>query len=263
MRRLLPLLIVALALTKSGAAQTTEESIRAAVEAQIARDPEAALRHLEAALAIDSNSYEANWRTAEILLDIGKQTPDSVKSAQRDSIYARAEHFGRRAVELNADGADGHYVLAAAIGRASLTKSKKERVRRAGEVRSEALRALELDPQHHKADHVLGRWNAEIMRLSGFERFFAKNFLGGKIFKAAAWDSAVVYMDKAIAISPQNIYHHLVLAEILIDRERYSEARIHLQQVESLPIYDVMDPTYQERAGFLLRKIEGKKDKNA
>ena len=70
-------------------------------------------------------------------------------------------------------------------------------------------------------------------------------------------------MDKAIAISPQNIYHHLVLAEILIDRERYSEARIHLQQVESLPIYDVMDPTYQERAGFLLRKIEGKKDKNA
>lgn len=233
------------------------------MEAQIARDPEAALRHLEAALAIDSNSYEANWRTAEILLDIGKQTPDSVKSAQRDSIYARAEHFGRRAVELNADGADGHYVLAAAIGRASLTKSKKERVRRAGEVRSEALRALELDPQHHKADHVLGRWNAEIMRLSGFERFFAKNFLGGKIFKAAAWDSAVVYMDKAIAISPQNIYHHLVLAEILIDRERYSEARIHLQQVESLPIYDVMDPTYQERAGFLLRKIEGKKDKNA
>ena len=86
------------------------------------------------------------------------------------------------------------------------------------------------------------------MRLSGFERFFAKNFLGGKIFKAAAWDSAVVYMDKAIGISPENIYHHLDLAEILIDRERYSEARIHLQQVESLPVYDVMDPTYQERA---------------
>jgi tetratricopeptide (TPR) repeat protein len=258
-----PMLVVTFAtgLSRQVAAQSAEESIRAGVEAQVARDPEAALRHLEAALATDSDSYEANWRTAEVLMDIGKQTPDSVKSAERDSIYARAERFGRRAVSLDSGGADGHYVLAAAIGRASLTKSKKERVRRAAEIRSEALRAIEIDPEHHKAYHVLGRWNAEIMRLSGFERFFAKNFLGGKIFKAAAWDSAVVYMDKAIALSPANIYHHMVLAEILIDRERYSEARIHLHQVETLPISDVMDPTYQERAASLLRKIEGKKDK--
>lgn len=264
MRHIMPLLGVLVIAGQPGriAAQSAEESIRAAVEAQVARDPEAALHHLERALAVDSNSYEANWRTAEILLDIGKQTPDSVKSPERDSTYARAERFGRRAVTLDSSGADGHYVLAAAIGRASLTKSKKERVQRAAEIRSEALRAIEIDPAHHKAYHVLGRWNAEIMRLSGLQRFFAKNFLGGKIFKAAAWDSAVVYMDKAIAIEPANIYHHLVLAEILIDRERYSEARIHLRQAETLPLYDVMDWAYQERAASLLQQIDGKKDKN-
>lgn len=244
------------------AAQTAEEHIHEAVTAQLARDPAAALVHLEAALALDSTSYEANWRAGEILMDIGKQTPDSIKSPARDSLYARAEVYGRAATRLNPEGADGHFVLAAAIGRASLTKSKKERVRRAGEIRAEALRALAIDPEHHKTDHVLGRWNAEIMRLSGFSRFMAKNFLGGKIFSAASWDSATVYMERAVALSPQNIYHHLDLAEILIDRGRYSEARTHLEQIATFPVYDVMDPAYQARAAALLHGIEGKKDRD-
>jgi tetratricopeptide (TPR) repeat protein len=242
-------------------AQSVEEHIRAGVEAQQARDPVSALTDFEAAITADSQSYEAHWRAAEALLDIGKQTPDSVPSPTRDSLYARAETLGRTATQLDPEGADGHYILAAAIGRASLTKSKKERVRRAAEIRSEALRALELDPEHDKTYHVLGRWNAEIMRLSGFQRFFAKTFLGGKIFNAASWDSATVYMDKAVALAPDNVYHHLDLAEILIDRGRYQEARIHLNQAESLPVHDVMDPVYKEQAAALARKIEGKTDK--
>jgi tetratricopeptide (TPR) repeat protein len=243
-------------------AQAVDESIAKGIEAQRAREPMSALAYLENALEIDSTNYEANWRSAEVLMDIGKQTPDSVKSPERDSIYARAETLARRAVAANPEGADGHYALASAIGRASLTKSKKERVKRAGEIRSEALRALELDPQHHQAMHVMGRWNAEIMRLSGFERFFAKSFLGGKIFSAASWDSAFVYMDRALAISPENIYHHLDLAEMLIDKGRYSEARIHLTRIGELPIYDVMDPQHQRDAVALLAKINGRKDKN-
>ncbi|HWA58314.1 MAG TPA: tetratricopeptide repeat protein, partial [Gemmatimonadales bacterium] len=158
--------------------------------------------------------------------------------------------------------AEGYYVLAAAIGRASLTKSSKERVKRAAEIRSAGLRAIELDSLNHKAYHVMGRWNAEIMRLSGLSRFFAKNFLGGGVFNAASWDSATVYMEKAVAISPDNIYHRLDLAEILIDRDRYSEARTHLARIEELPVYDVMDPVYKDRAASLLRKIRGKKDKD-
>jgi tetratricopeptide (TPR) repeat protein len=243
-------------------AQSVEDHIREGVAAQLARDPTAALTHLEAALAAEPRSYEANWRVAEVLMDIGKQTPDSVKSPQRDSLYARAEGYARIATEIDPAGADGHYALAAAIGRASLTKSKKERVHRAAEIRAEALRALEIDPEHHKTDHVLGRWNAEIMRLSGFSRFMAKNFLGGKIFSAASWDSATVYMEKAVALSPENVYHRLDLAEILIDRGRYTEARTHLERIAELPVYDVMDPAYKERAAALLRSIERKKDKD-
>lgn len=261
-RTLLTAGALTLATVPSLAAQDIAESIHLAVESQLARDPATALAYLETAVATDPHSYEANWRMAEILMDIGKQTPDSVKSAERDSIYARAERVARVAVEANPDGAEGYYVLAAAIGRASLTKSSKERVKRAAEIRSAGLRAIELDSLNHKAYHVMGRWNAEIMRLSGLSRFFAKNFLGGGVFNAASWDSATVYMEKAVAISPDNIYHRLDLAEILIDRDRYSEARTHLARIEELPVYDVMDPVYKDRAASLLRKIRGKKDKD-
>ena len=255
-------LIQALSLASTAAAaQSAAGFIQAGVEAQLARNPEAGRREMQQAIAVDSTSYEAHWRLAELLVDIGKQTPDSVKSAARDSLYAEAEAQARIAVRLNPDGADGHYILAAGIGRASLTKGKKERVKRASEIRIEALRAIELDPAHHKAYHVMGRWNAEIMRLSGLQRFFAKNFLGGKIFNAASWDSAVVYMERAVAASPENVYHRLDLGEILIDRDRYTDARVQLEEVARLPVFDVLDPQYQARAAALLQKIEGKQDR--
>lgn len=261
---LIPLaLLVAPCVTSPVAAQDAAEYIRAGIEAQLARDPATGRNQMEQAIAADSTSYEAHWRLAELLVDIGKQTPDTVKSAARDSLYAEAEAHARTAVRLHPEGADGHYILAASIGRASLTKSKKERVKRAEEIRTEALRAIEIDPAHHKAYHVMGRWNAEIMRLSGLQRFFAKSFLGGKIFNAAAWDSAVVYMGKALQHSPDNIYHHLDMAEILIDRDRYTEARTHLTRIGELPVFDVMDPAYKERAATLLTRTAGKKDKGS
>jgi len=237
--------------------------VRLGIEAYLARDVERARGHYERALAIDSTEFEARWRLAEVILDIGKQTPDSVKSPARDSLYALAEREARLAVSIAPDSANGYYVFSASIGRTSLTKSKKERVQRAGEIREFALRALAIEPGHDKATHIMGRWNAEIMRLSGIERFFAKTFLGGKIFSAASWDSAVVYMDRAVALSPANIYHRLSLAEILVDMKRYGEARGHLAVIPDLPLYDVMDPQYKLDAEALLGQIEGKKDKGS
>ena len=49
-----------------------------------ARQPDLALRHFENALAVDSTSYEANWRAALALITLGNETPDSVKSPERD-----------------------------------------------------------------------------------------------------------------------------------------------------------------------------------
>jgi len=76
-------------------------------------DLRTALAHYDAALALDSTDYEANWRASIALLDEGEQIPDTVKSPERDSLYARAERLARRAVAADSMGADGHFALAA------------------------------------------------------------------------------------------------------------------------------------------------------
>ncbi len=247
--------VVFLALASPLAAQSATGQLALGITAYDDGDPARAVEHFRNALAEDSLGYEANWRLALALVDVGKQIPDWVKSPARDSLYALAEQHARRAVAANPAGADGHFLLALAIGHASLSKGKKERIRRAAEIRTEALAAIELDPRHDGAFHVLGRWNAEIMRLSGFSRFFARSFLGAGIFRQASWQGAIDNLERAVRLDPSRIYHHLDLAEVYIDRKRFAEARAELEQVEPLPPRDVLDPAYKAQAAALLAKI--------
>jgi tetratricopeptide (TPR) repeat protein len=241
------------------AAQNAADHVGLGNAAMQVHDLRTALAHYEAALALDSTGYEANWRAAIALLDEGEQIPDSVKSPERDSLYARAERVARRAVAADSLGADGHFALAAAVGRASLTMGKKERIRRAREIRDEAQRAIDLNPRHDGAYHILGRWNAEIMRLSGLSRFFAKRLLGAGIFGEASWEGAVSNMERAVALDPGRLYHRLELAEIYVDRKRYDDARSELAQLAALPNREIMDSVYRRQGAELAKKIAEKR----
>ena len=216
-------------------AQQAADHVALGIAAEEAHDLKTALQHYHAALSQDSTNYAANWRGALTLLALGEELGDSGKNPERDSLYQRAERFAGRAVKSNPAGADGHFALAASLGRASLNLGKKERIKRASLIRSEALRTIALNPKHDGAYHILGRWNAEIMRISGFSRFFAKRFLGAGIFNQASWGKAIYNMEKAVQLDPGRIYHHLELAEIYAERKRVADARTQLHLVDSLP----------------------------
>lgn len=258
MRRSVFAFALATLIAAPAAAQSVADHTHLGTQAVDQRDLRSALQHYEAALAMDSTNYEANWRGSDALVDIGKQTPDSIVSRDRDAMYAKAEAWARRAVQANPNGADGHFALAQAIGRASLTLGKKERVRRAAEIRDEALKAVELDPRHDGAYHVLGRWNAEIMRLSGIQRFFAKSFLGGAVFNQASWPNAYQYMERAVSLRPDYIYHHLDLAEMYLDQDRVADARTQLELIATLPVIDAADPHYKAEAVRILGTLRGR-----
>ena len=219
-------------------------------------DPRGTAARYEAFLARDSTDITANWRAAVALVDIGKQTPDKEKNRTRDSLYRRAEFYARRAVRLAPDSAGPHFALALALGKVSLTLGSKQRVRYAKEVREHALRAIEIDPEHDGAWHVMGRWNAEIERLSNLQEFFAKTILGGKVLGEATWDEAIRCMRKAVELRPAFIFHRLDLAEMLVELKRPEEARPELEKIQALSDLDAMDPAYKARAGALLRQLK-------
>lgn len=237
-------------------AQTADEHVAMGDEAHENLDPEGALRYYQAALELDSDHYESLWRAARSAVDIGKLLEEEKKQEKvRDSLYILAVGYARQAIAANPNGADGHFMLANAVGRVALTKGPRERVRFSKIVRMEALRAVELDSLHDGAYHVLGRWHAEIMRLPGIAKFVAKTFLGGKIFNEASWENAVRYLERAVELRPSDIYHHLDLAEAYVDSDDPDSARPHLRQIPELPVADVMDPLYKQQAAELLQKI--------
>jgi regulator of microtubule dynamics protein 3 len=250
--------LLATAYAPSAVSQTVADHVAMGVAAIEAHDLRTGLAHYEAALALDSTDYAANWRAAFALLDEGELIPDSLGGSERDSLFARAEALAQRAVAADSTGPEGHFAVAATVGRAALTMGRGERIRRAKVVREEALRTLALDPTHDGAYHVLGRWNAEIMRLSGLSRFFAKSFLGAGIFRQASWEAAITNMQRAVELDPARIYHRLELARIYTDRKRYQEARDQLGQIEALPDRELLDPVYRERAAALAKRIADK-----
>lgn len=224
--------------------------------------PDLALRHYQAALAGDSLNYAANWKAARAIADVAKQiqgNADSLKN-RRDSLYSVGRVHADRAIRADSGQADGHYALAMVLGRLSRTKGSKERVRFAKIIFDEATKAVTINPNHDNAHHVLGAWHAEVKRLSGIQRFFAKALFGGGFMSVANWDDAVKHLERAIALNPQHIYHRLELAEVYTDLGRYSKAREQLQVVATLANVDVLDAQYKEDAAALLEDIKNEKD---
>jgi tetratricopeptide (TPR) repeat protein len=240
---------------QSAAAQSVADRISRGDSAHAAMSPAFALAHYRAALVIDSTSYEALWKASRDAVDLGEFNPDA---AQRKAYFAEGEKLARRAVAVNPNDAEGHFVLARALGRVALTLGKKERVNYAKEIRLQALDALKYDSLHPGALHVLGRWNAEIMRLSGISRFFARNFLGGDIFSEASWDKAVTYMEKSVKQDPTRLVHHLDLAEIYRDRDAEGDrdrAREQFEIVIRGKDLDYNDRFYKEQAERELKEL--------
>jgi len=255
-------MLVLASLTQPLAAQESGALMARGIAASAALDPRAAATDFEAILARDSLNAEANWRASLALVDIGKQTPDNVKSPVRDSLYRLADRYARRAIRLAPNHADAHFTLAMAAGMTALTVGIHQQVHYAIEVREEALRALQLDPTHDGAMHVIGRWHAEIKRVSGFELFFAKKFLGGQVFDEASWPEAVHWLEAAVRGRPDFIFHRIDLALIYADLKRYVDARAQVDVIPTLPTQDVLDPVYRADAAALKARIANKRDGN-
>ena len=153
--------------------------------------------------------------------------------------------------------AEGHFMVANALGRLSRTRGGKERVRFAEIIYDEATRAIELDPTHDGAHHVLGAWHAEVQRLSGMTKFFAKMFFGAGFFDRASWDSSVTYLERAVELRPEYLYHRLELAQVYLELDRVSDTRAQLEEVLRLsPTSDAADPEYQQEARVMLGELD-------
>jgi tetratricopeptide (TPR) repeat protein len=215
-----------------------------------AMNASAALQHYQAAMADDPKNYEALWKASRSAVDLGSFEADGER---RGLYYRNSEAYARRAVEANPSDAEGHFNLARALGKNALSQGPKARIKYAKEVRNQALECLKINPRHAGCLHVMGMWNAEVMRLSGFTRMMARNFLGGQIFGTASWAEARRYMEESVANEPDRIIHHVDLAGVYKDVGEKAKARAEYEAAMKLPNKDFNDRRYKAEADAGMR----------
>ncbi|NJD17704.1 MAG: flippase-like domain-containing protein, partial [Gemmatimonadetes bacterium] len=142
-----------------------------------------------------------------------------------DALFAVAVEAGRAAVERAPDDPDAHYMLAVALGYALEHQAFRRKFAMAAEVRAEAERALELDPAHPGAHHVLGRLHAGAMRLNRVARLILREVLGASVLEGASWEQAEYHFREAWRGEPGSPRHAMELGALYMDTGRPALAR--------------------------------------
>jgi tetratricopeptide (TPR) repeat protein len=213
-------------------------------------DNRTALSNYLRAVEIDSSNYEALWKLARAYVDVGM----SLQKKEQPEYYAFGEKMARRCATLYPDSSNGHFFLAVALGRVALYEGGKRKIQIAKEVKAAAERALQADPQHDGAMHVLGRWNYELAELNFIERAVAKIVFGG-LPTGASYEQAAMDFSQAIHCRPEAPVHHYELARALIKLDRVAEARQHLEKSLALPDRFWDDAQHKLAARKLMDKI--------
>ena len=244
--------LAALIVAADAAAQSPAELVALGDAAYATRRQKEALDFFSRALAADPANYEALWKASRAEIDLAEIAPGA---STRAALLAAGQQHAEAAVRARPGGADGHFSLARAAGRRALSAGMRERVRFSTIIRESALAALKIDSTHAGALHVLGMWNAEIMRLSGLPRTFARAFLGADALSLASWDEAQRLLESAVHQEPRRIIHRLDLAGIYTDRGDIARARELYLWIASAPVVDPNDDMYKRQAAERLKRL--------
>jgi tetratricopeptide (TPR) repeat protein len=245
------LTMAVLAATSSAAAQSATSHIALGDKAFNALHPNVALTEYQAAIAADPKNVTALWKASHTTVVLGE-----FSDSTRDSLYKMGEDYARKAVAAAPGNANAQFVLAEVLGRIALTiENPQGRLPYSQEVYHHAMTCLQLDPKSAECAHVLGDWNAEVMRVDASLRSMAIGMLGATELSNASWENAQKYLQQAIREQPKRAVHHLDLARVYADMGDSAKAKAEYQATIQAPVSDYNDKQYQAAAQEGLKSL--------
>lgn len=170
--------------------------------------------------------------TVWLLVEAEAATEDSDRGKD---LLKEAEAHARAAVEGYEEDVGRRFALAVVLGLRADREGGRTKVRAASELNSQLDVILELDPDHARARHILGRLHAGVLRMNGVTRWVATNLLGGSELKKATWEEAERNLLFAEERVPEVAEHHLQLARLYQDTGRPDMALQEVEHVLALP----------------------------
>ena len=235
--------LITLGLALSAQAQSASDLLRSGDELDAKRRNQEAVEIYLKADAIQPND-------AEILRRIAKQYSQQMVSESRSpenrELARKALDYALRAVKSDPGNANAHLSLAICYGKAAFLESARRRIEMSRLIREEADAAIRLDPGLDYAWHVLGRWNYELANFNAALRFLAAAIYGK--LPDASNERAAECFEKAVAIQPDRVIHHVELGRTYAALGRKTDALAELKKGLSLPSREKEDNESKDRA---------------
>jgi tetratricopeptide (TPR) repeat protein len=183
--------------------------------------------------------FEAAWKLARACYWIGTHEAQG----NRRATLERGVNAGETATRLASTRPEGHFWLAANMGRLAESFGLMQALKYRGRIKDELEKVLAVDPswQGGSADDALGQWYATVPRL-----------FGGSSQKAEQ------HLRSALQHEPNNMSALSFLGEMLLNQGRTADARLYLQRVVDGPFDEEWAPEnreFKEKAAALLKQI--------
>ncbi|MDP2959214.1 MAG: hypothetical protein Q8N53_22520 [Longimicrobiales bacterium] len=175
---------------------------------------------------------------------------DSAKALFQESVAC-----ARVLVAMAPADPQAHYLLSVALGYQLEHEGLRKKLVIAAEARAEAEQALELEPGHAGAHHVMGRLHAAAMRLNRVARLVAREILGASVLEGASWERAEFHFKQAALNDPSSPRHAMELGALYIDTGRPAMARVVLTEAARLALREPSDPLATARVRVLLAQL--------
>lgn len=153
---------------------------------------------------------------ASLYLDLGDEVYSDVD--QRRSAYERGAKAAQQALDLEERNAEAHYLYAANLGSAAQLKGVMASAWTVSQVKSHTRRALDLNPDHPAALHMMGMLLDELPWILGGDKA-----------------NALSYLRQATVADPGYVHARLDLAKAYIKRNDSNAARRELDAILNQP----------------------------
>lgn len=213
-------------------------------------DNEAIVRYAEI-LRHQPGHLTALCKLSELHALSGRRLP--TKEKQSD-FYYRAKTYAQQALRVSPNNAEANFVMAFALGRIALISSGDERINAVKDIKSYAEKAIQHDPNHYKAYHVLGRWHYEVSNLNTVERWLLKMAYGS--LPKSSLESSLRYYEKSRQLNPGFLLNYLELAKAYNRKDQDQKAIELLSAMLKLPPTSSNDVTIKAEGKKMLERLK-------
>jgi len=208
-----------------------------------------ALRWFAAAVDQCPARYEPLMKMTRALIDLGEDKTAGESAGLYEKALQAADTLQRRFP----DSVQSYFLKATAAGNLALLQSGGRKLALGRIAEQNAKRSIELSPSFAPAYIVLGSFYREVAAAGVWERIVARLFWGG--MPGGALGDAANALQKALALSPCNVYGLLELARTEIALDSAATARRLLQEMQNCPPVWHLDNRLKDEGRRLLDSL--------